>query len=246
MYTLESGTAKAVISETGGQVISWSVDGQDIIFPQIQLGAKKRGGVPICFPFFGPPTKRFADIPQHGWLRKQELKVKLLPVWKSYIELLGFSQKRPSYPWSMKYIVKAHLTDKGLELELRIERQYDGIEEDAPVNPCFHPYFSSFGKRLVKIGGKVYDFETLRNGRSEKIHVGENPRILIDTGDRKIHMLLTSHFSKKTCLTLWTDNEKYFCVEPSLTSIDEFDTTKGKYLKKGETLILRCTLMIKK
>ena len=63
-----SGTA-AVISTFGATLTSWTVDGTELLFvsPNSKLDGTKaiRGGVPVCFPAFGP----WEGGPQHGFAR---------------------------------------------------------------------------------------------------------------------------------------------------------------------------------
>lgn len=70
--TLTHGSAKDTtceISLTGATLTSWKVEGQENIFVSskaIRDGSKPiRGGIPVCFPAFGP----WAPGPQHGFAR---------------------------------------------------------------------------------------------------------------------------------------------------------------------------------
>ena len=55
-----SGSSSLTVVPFGGTIISWIVDGQELIFVSKKAvldGSKAiRGGVPICFPNFGPWT----------------------------------------------------------------------------------------------------------------------------------------------------------------------------------------------
>ena len=239
--------AQAIVSPIGGQVTSYIKDGKEIIYLQRMIGAKLRGGIPICFPFFGPPKPRFAgEIAQHGWLRDQEL-----DIWHKVIEITppiqvifqGAREKnRESYPWSLEYWVATYLTSIGsLDLTLRVRRLEDGIEADAPINPAFHPYFSNLGRRAVKIGE---DEREVSVGQDETIPLRGEKAIIVDLGEKKVQMVLDGDFGEQSCLTLWTDSGQYFCVEPSLIHPDDFDAPKGRYLKQGQVLTLICRLYV--
>jgi len=251
LYLLENEEqhAQAIVSPIGGQVISFVKDGKEVIYFQRIIGTKRRGGIPICFPFFGPPKPRFAGEHQHGWLRDQELDLyrEITPpiqvIFKGVREKMGADlvKRERYYPWSLEYWVATDLISRSsLGLTLRVRRMEDQIEEDAPINPAFHPYFSNLGRRAVKIGGK----ETENFSKDAKIvPLNGQKELLIDLG-QKVNMTLKGDFGNKSCVTLWSDSDEYFCVEPSLTHPDDFDTTKGEYLKQGETLTLGCILSV--
>jgi len=235
--------AEAIVSPIGGQVISYVKDGKEIIYLQRIVGTKRRGGIPVCFPFFGPPKTKFArEIAQHGWLRNEELSTKFEGNKDLCFQGDNRLRKRASYPWSLEYSVDTHLRDLGsLALLLRVTRAKDGIEEDAPINPAFHPYFSNLGRRAVKIGE---DEREISVGQDETIPLKGKKELLLDLGQKKVRMVLEGDFGKESCITLWTDNEQYFCVEPSLTHPDDFDTPKGNYLKQGKFITLICYLFV--
>jgi glucose-6-phosphate 1-epimerase len=69
-YTLQNPFGQLVISEYGGQLLSWkNVDGIEQFYTpdnlQIQPGKALRGGVPICFPQFSGR----GELPKHGFVR---------------------------------------------------------------------------------------------------------------------------------------------------------------------------------
>jgi len=229
---------EAFVSSIGGTITGFVCDGIDIIYPQKMIGTKLRGGIPICFPFFGSPKARFAkEIPQHGWLRNEELKL----IGKSPFTLIfqGKSQNRKVYPWHLVYQVVTSLTADALQLKLKVQRLEDGIIEDAPVNPAFHPYFNNLGRRAVRIGSKeISDF-----GEAKIIPI-ENKVLFVDLGKKTIEILLGNDFGENTHVALWSDSNEYFCIEPILNYPDDFDTSRGRHLKQGESLILSCAIAI--
>ncbi len=240
LYYLRNKDAQAHVSKKGGQVINWVQDGKQIIYLQQTVGSKLRGGIPICFPFFGPPKPRFSEIRQHGWLRDENLVME--NGCHNGLKFKGISQNRKGYPWSLEYKVSISLKQvRVLELKLEMKRLKDGIEEDAPINPAYHPYFSNLGLKAVKIGEHEREISL---GQDETVYLKGNKVLIIDLGEEKVQMTLGGDFDEESCITLWTDNKKYFCVEPSLTHPNDFNTPKGKYLKQGEVLTLICRLRV--
>ena len=74
--------ASLTVVPFGATIISWIVEGQEKIFVSkkaIMDGSKAiRGGVPVCFPNFGP----WSNGPQHGFARNS-------PDWKVNIISIG-------------------------------------------------------------------------------------------------------------------------------------------------------------
>jgi len=213
----------------GGTITHFIYHGEDIIFPHHFIGSlKTRGGIPVCFPFFGVPTEKFSQLPKHGWLRNQQLA--LINGTDHSVSLTGHNGHLTEvYPWQLEYTVTASITDTdGLLFKLEATRLDDGIKEPAPVNPGFHPYFSNLGKsELVCCDG------TSKFVPAQKIHV-------IDLGSKKVKMTLSGDFNENSQFVLWSDVEKYFCVEPILGDPQHFDTPRGKNLEIGERIMLGC------
>lgn len=231
---------EAQVSSRGATVTGFNCDDIDIIYPQKMVKTKLKGGIPICFPIFGPPKEKFAtEIPQHGLLRNEELK--LIAKSPYTLAFKGIIQGKKTYPWSLQYEVWISMRLDTLSVKLLVTRLKDGIAGDAPVNAAFHPYFSNLGRRAVRIGDEeMIDFPEkarivpLRNDRS----------VIIDLGRKKVKMSLGGDFGEQTHIVLWSDNDAYFCVEPVLTHPDDFDTPKGKYLREGESLTLVCSIEV--
>ena len=229
----------SVISE--GAVITKLRDGNlNIIYPQSKIGKKVRGGIPICFPFFGPPKEGFREISQHGWLRQEDLEPDIRSKYR--ISFLGESIRYSSYPWNLSYAVNIVFIPikKFVRISLNVKRSMDGVSGNAPINPAFHPYFSNLGKRSVIIDNEeITDFSS-----KAKIIPIKKRYFTIDLGQKKLEMTLEGDTGRDPHVALWSDNINYFCVEPMLTNPKNFDTPKGKYLEEGESFRLQCSLKI--
>jgi len=73
---IDSDQAKAEISLQGGQVLSWQPTGAEPVIwmsseAEPTVGKGMRGGVPVCWPWFGPHASE-ADFPAHGFARSSE------------------------------------------------------------------------------------------------------------------------------------------------------------------------------
>lgn len=77
---LENASSRAIVALQGAQVLSWQKagDAADVLWlsPLAQLGTSKavRGGIPICWPWFGPHPSD-AGKPAHGIVRASPWRV---------------------------------------------------------------------------------------------------------------------------------------------------------------------------
>jgi len=120
---LKRGDAKASICKYGATVTSWSVKGEELIFvsPKAVMDGTKaiRGGVPICWPSFGP----WSEGPQHGFARSSLWSVDEESRTETRVTLeLGGSELWPGQKFKLRYKVSL-AEDNSLELELSATAQ---------------------------------------------------------------------------------------------------------------------------
>ncbi|MFA5961285.1 MAG: hypothetical protein WC848_01210 [Parcubacteria group bacterium] len=251
LKTIGDKSTYAVISSTGATVKEFVYHGKNLIYPERMVGEKSRGGIPICFPFFGKPIEALSSFPRHGWLRHQVLQL----YWDvpNQVVFVGKNEVTKEFPWKLKYLVTISINPLAgsLTLKLAIERLRDGEYFRAPINPGFHPYFCSdfskpprhsIAKCLARVGSHVLtDFK-----KESEIIVVDSP-ILVKSGERTLSMELSGDFNSASQLTLWSDNaDEYFCVEPILTHPNAFaDPENGKFLSEGEKseMVMRLTVV---
>jgi D-hexose-6-phosphate mutarotase len=238
---IEVGKSKFNISSKGAMITGWKYKGKDIIpeLHQKESSTSLRGGVPICFPFFNASPPGMENIPQHGWLRNEELPGQIISQTADEIIIQFSKSNQPieNYPWRLKYIITHKLTAQSEESILEIERLNDGEKKDAPINPAFHPYFTINPAGQAKIGEHTpkftEDFYYTGISLVRDTEVSEDGTIIISTRVGEIEMK-TKGF-KIVCL--WTDNsEKYVCIEPTIQEHLKFNTPEGKFLKIGEKI----------
>ncbi|MFH0987533.1 MAG: hypothetical protein V1841_01410 [Patescibacteria group bacterium] len=237
-YIADGGSA-SLVSAKGGTLMTFRRKGTNILFPQTKVGEKIRGGMHYCLPQFGPPKGILKEIGQHGWLRNELLEI----CSKSSKAMIfrGISKGRRGYPWMLEYLVNVSIDVEGiLQVKLEVERPKDGIAGDAQINLAYHPYFRNLGMRAVKIGDREFD-EFSEDANIVPLN-GEKT-LIIDEGARKVKMTLYG-FGEESHVALWSDNKDYFCVEPMMTHMNDFDTPKGRYLKQGEKIVLSITIAV--
>ncbi len=262
MVDINSQYAKARISTYAGQVLSFQPHTQqnDLIFLSenavYQKGKAIRGGVPICWPWFGDDTSGNGR-PSHGFMRNQQWQVigSRIDIDGVATLTLGASSNEETtaiWPYEFKLILEIRV---GQSLELKLTTQNTGQEEFA-ITQAFHTYFNiSDVDQITVLGldGKKY-LDKLE-GFSESLQTGDvtvseeidrvyqavdNDVYLCDKGfDRKITFSVTG--CKTTVIwNPWTtvasrmtdlDDDAYrhfVCVETANTAKDSVTIAAGK------------------
>lgn len=150
----------------GAAVTSWKTRDEDHFWLSdtnkwIDGGKPIRGGIPICFPQFGP----YGDLPQHGFARNTEWRIKDTSVDKDtsvhaiFIldsETGGENVEAWPHKFSAEYMVT--ISPAGLETKLSVTNT-----GDAPFDfTCaFHNYFKTSNIKDARIFG--YEGLTWRN-----------------------------------------------------------------------------------
>ncbi len=243
MKKIGSKNCYAVVSSVGATVHEFVFRKWNVVSPSRLVGKKQRGGIPICFPFFGSPPEGW-DLSKHGFLRTQELN--LLEESDMHVVFEGRNESTDSYPWKLSYqITVTILPSLGLELKLLTTRLADGKYFDAPINPAFHPYFPCdfddlVAPQRVRIGNKVYTDFCIE---SKRVSMADD--IYVRASQQSVWMKLGGDYNKSSVLTLWTDSKEYFCLEPVFADPSEFFTPEGRFLKEGEQFEIMMRLIVK-
>lgn len=240
---LKDGKSEVFVSTKGATVIDWRWRGKDILFPMRKIdGGKFRGGIPICFPFWGESSIFASEIGKHGWLRNQEFEI--FECSKSMAMLYSDKPKQIKvYPWQLETKVIIKLNDNILEIVISVSRGKDGVSGKAPILPAFHPYFSNPIGGFVRVGDSAYDVPP---NSSVSVIPAINP-IVIDLfriGDVEIRLSESSFTPGLPHVALWTDSIQYFCVEPIFQDPKSFFTATGKYLNQGEGTSMSCSFAV--
>jgi galactose mutarotase-like enzyme len=234
---LFSNGIQAILSTDGGCLQRFIINAQDILYPetlfQINGQLKKRGGLPILFPWAGA----LKNLPQHGFGRN--LKWKKLPVShdlirkKAVLELTSNKETWQIFSYHFRCQLKVEIKDRdrdgggdGDKAKRELFYLLTVFNEDhqvMPISPGLHPYFniphSDFALLETNIDGfepKNYELEKtlffpLQSVRLQIARLGE---IKIDYGH--------DFRRKQSKLAVWTDNKNYLCVEPWVSSLGGF------------------------
>lgn len=191
------------IFDQGAQVWSWRPDGAE---PVIWMSEKSwfadgqpiRGGVPICFPWFGPG--RSGDLqPLHGFGRLQtwhmsNVKDTLDRDGRLIVEYTldeSMSGDQPNWPQRYEAWFRAKFTPEYLGLELQIDNVGD---EDITFDEALHTYLRVGDVTKISISGldgaTYFDKVTGEEGQVQSGDLtvaGETDRVYESTGEVTIH-----------------------------------------------------------
>jgi galactose mutarotase-like enzyme len=258
----ETNTWVTVSPGRGGIVTSYGVNGEEYLYlDQATLDDPKaniRGGIPILFPISGQlkdKTYEWAGIKyvleNHGVARNHPWEVIGNEANADYaaitIKLLNTQETLVSYPFAFELIFTIKLSNQ----KLTIEQAYvNHSEQDMPMYPGFHPYFS--------VDHKNNTFETdaeqiiyLQNGVklafTGEIDMAQLPESIalskaktkeISFQPKAGRRVRLSYGDEFDYVVLWSvDGKPFICVEPWMALTNELNVKRElTYVKPNETL----------
>lgn len=186
---VENRHATATVALQGAQVLAWTPHGEERIIwvseaARYAPGLPIRGGIPICWPWFGPhPTD--PRLPQHGIARTAAFQV--VAVERLFDDRTRLTFRLPDgqggeawpHPTELLYMVTV-----GRTLELDLVTRNAGAEP-VTVGEALHTYFrvSDYGgvtvhgvegsRYLDKVGGgeKVQDRPLRLSGKTDRVYL---------------------------------------------------------------------------
>lgn len=148
------------VFDHGAQVWAWQPDGQPnpVIWlssaSDFEAGKPIRGGIPICFPWFGPGFKR-DRTPPHGFVRtvawrleSQHEAAGALDV--RYLVDQTVTGEQPFFSTDYRAELRARFASDALEVSLRVENHDD---EPFTIEEALHTYLAVSDVRSVTIDG---------------------------------------------------------------------------------------------
>ena len=236
---LRYGSTEASVSLDGAYVTRLSFDGKDILFPDgsypINGKEKRRGGMPILFPYAGPLENR-PDWPQHGFARDMEWKDKTiyedLEPQGVLLELKSNEKTQKLFPYQFRNELEIVLDENGLSYALTV---FNEGSKDMPIVPGIHPYFFLPSKKLSDIETNIDGLNLKNYQLDETLFLPKKNKVKINIPQiGEIEMGLGGDFLRdKAQLWFWTDSSKhdYFCVEPCSGPV-------GSFLKEDERILV--------
>lgn len=134
----------AKVSLYGGHVLSWQPNGQKPVLwlsdtASYQPGSAIRGGIPLCWPWFGPHSK--GDIKgNHGFARNENWQLEQVTVEAEQVKVvLSFSGEHKHPLWPSKFNIKQELSfGETFEQALHFSNLTD---EAVEYTSAIHSYF---------------------------------------------------------------------------------------------------------
>jgi len=155
---INTALCQAAMTLQGAQVYSWIPSGErEVIWTSTQAkfapGKSLRGGVPICWPWFGPHAER-KELPAHGFARTVNWTVKDSRLLSDGRVFIGFelnldSAMREMWPHACQAELQITL---GSALELALITTNSG-QQVFELGEALHTYFNVGDIRQVNISG---------------------------------------------------------------------------------------------
>ena len=201
--------ASAVISLQGAHILSWKpVNQDDVIWlstdAKFAMGKSVRGGIPICWPWFGPHESN-SSFPAHGFARTVLWQVSDASVLPSGATQIIFKldtrelEENLQQMWPYATVAEYRVTiDKTLTMELIT---HNHSEKSITIGQALHTYFNidDIGNTSVQgLDGKTYLDKTdnfnskvqagpvLISSEVDRVYLNTADDVTIDDGKRKI------------------------------------------------------------
>lgn len=155
----ENKFAKFAISTQGAQVTSYQPNNSEEIIwmsekSHYQLGHPIRGGIPVCWPWFGVHPTEY-EKPSHGFARRLEWDVKSVKLMddketiKITFELTNDEKTKKWWPYEFKL---RNVITIGKQLEVELTTKNSGAEE-FQITEALHSYFNISDISNISITG---------------------------------------------------------------------------------------------
>lgn len=198
LVEIKNDQSSAIISLQGAHVLSWVPAGEDDVIwlsdeAKFAAGKSVRGGIPICWPWFGPHEDN-ADYPAHGFARTVLWTVTNTKAVSGGETQITFQldtrqlDKKYQAMWPMSIVVEYRITiAETLTIELTT---FNNSKQTITIGQALHTYFKVDDVSNTSVLGledKYYLDKT--DGFKRKIQTGpvtinaEVDRVYLDTPD---------------------------------------------------------------
>ncbi|CAB4058655.1 E5.1.3.15 [Lepeophtheirus salmonis] len=169
----------------GATVIGWKYNNVDLLFlssKAITDGSKAiRGGIPICFPQFGPWTAG----PQHGFARSKPWKLTKKDDNTAVAILQHDDETLKLWPYNFEFIYTIKvLEDKKLSFQMEVHNK---SEKEFDFTFCFHTYFNVPDVKKCAIEG-LKDLEYIDKVKGGAKTNESRPKVTISDSTDSIYL----------------------------------------------------------
>ena len=220
---LVHGNAQALVALHGAQVLNWTIDGIGLLWlspvARIRAGKGLRGGIPVCWPWFGDSPD--PGKPAHGFVRHREWQVVGTAAAGDGVSITLGTAATDADRALWPHHAEARLTvTLGAKLALALETRNTG-PASFPLTQALHAYFRVSDIAAVSVTGlegrsyldKLDGFARKRQsgpigfaGEVDRIYVGDTASITLEDGDNGRRLSIASAGSKSAVVwNPWTD-----------------------------------------
>lgn len=223
-------SSSAVIVMQGAHLIDWTPQGgKPVIWcsPDAKFAPGKsiRGGVPVCWPWFGP-HETLKELPAHGHARTVAWDLfSVLPAVNGDVTRLGFRLREDDKTrtmWPHASTLEMHFSvGKTLDIDLVTHNQG---KETFTIGQALHTYFAVGDLRQVKISGldacpyldkvdgfkrKTQSGDIVINEEVDRIYLQSSADCLINDASMKRRIRITKRGSHSTVVwNPWADKAR--------------------------------------
>ncbi len=270
IIAIDNGKAKATISVYAGQVLKFQPAGvsADVMFlsdtAYYQPGKAIKGGIPICWPWFGPDPEGKGRA-SHGFVRDRQWQVASTRTLADgstqvILGLVDTDETQAIWPHSFNLAIEITVAET-LKVELVTRNTGD---QAFSITQAMHTYFSvgdinqvnvlglSGTEYLDKVDGgqqKRQDGAVTVAGEVDRVYLNVPPNLTIDDQiwGRKINIAATgsktaivwnpwSEISAKMADLGDTDYQRFICVETANAANDVVEVAAGGEYRLGTTI----------
>jgi len=194
----------AAISLYGGQVLSWQPKNQQPIFwlskkAEFKVGKAIRGGIPLCWPWFGPNIQAGENIGNHGFARQRNWQLGAVALTETEVKItLKLTGENEHDLWPDKYELTQELIfSDSFKQQLMINNL---TEQPIMYSAALHSYFAVSHPNCVTVDSlSPVKFDDKINQKSScqdnLMHcIGPIDRVYHSTKDQ---MIIDQHWQRK-------------------------------------------------
>lgn len=225
LVKIDTPAARAMVAVQGAQVVEWQPAHENFPVlwraknPQYETAKSIRGGVPICWPWFGDhPTLTMA----HGFVRSREWNLLNIGTESDHTVSLHWritdsAETRALWPYPFELDLVMHI---GTTLHIQLVTHNTGTEQFS-ITQGLHTYLNVGNARSIVIRGleathyldklkgfaRAYQDDTITiDGAVDRIYFGTKQPIEIEDGELDRRILISKEGSFST--VVWNPDER--------------------------------------
>ena len=227
ILTLSNNYATAEVSLYAAQVLSFKPKNKnDILFVSKKSlytpGKAIRGGIPVCWPWFGPHATE-KDFPVHGFVRTAQWRLAGMEENSkgTMVTLECSSSPETKKFWPHDFIISLTVS-VGKNLELKLTTKNDG-SESVSITDAFHTYYRISEIANVSVRGfdgtryidrvgerteRTQEGDIVISGETDRVYLGGKKCIVSDPSAKRTVSVEKDGFPDTIVWNPWIDRSK--------------------------------------